>query len=190
MTDELTAADIADDVRPLLVAAAERVLTAHQLRVFVGHFVFRLTKEDVAAALGVSRQSVSEAVNGKRQHNGNHKGGLMKKLIETLKDDEAFAAEVEKLKTQAATAPLRSTLNWYRGIAPHHFASLAVLMVADEMATGRKQREVSVAELYDQVPRPVVMTALSTLRVLGFIATDGRTVRILRTPAQLKEVKA
>lgn len=188
--NDLTAADVADDVRPLLVAAAERVLTPHQFRVFVGHVCLRLTQQEVAHALGVSQQSVGEALNGKRTHNGSHKGGLMKKLIETLRDDEAFAAEVEKLKTQATAAPLRSTLDWYRGIAPHHFASLAVLMVADEMATGRKQREVSVAELYDQVPRPVVMTALSTLRVLGFIATDGRTVRILRTPAQLKEVKA
>lgn len=189
MTDDVTAIDVADDVRPLLVVAAERVLTERQFRVFVGIVVFRLTQREVAAALGVSQPRVVEVLNGKRTHNG-HKGGLMKKLIETLKDDAAFAAEVEKLKTQAAAAPLRSTLNWYRGIAPHHFASLAVLMVADEMATGRKQREVSVAELFDQIPRPVVMTALSTLRVLGFIATDGRTVRILRTPVQLKEVKA
>lgn len=190
MMGDLSAADVADDVRPLLVAAAERLLTPYQFRVFVGHFCFRLTKEDVAVALGVSRQTVSEAVNGKRTPHGTHKGGLMKKLIESLKDDAAFAAEVEKLKAQAAAAPIRSTVNWYRGVAAHHFPALAVLMVADELASGRQHREVSIAELYEQVPRLVVAQSLGALRALGFIATDGRTVRILRTPAQLKEVKA
>lgn len=190
MTDDVTIFDVADDVRPLLVAAAERSLTPHQFRVFVGHVVFGLAQVEVARALGLSQQAVNEAVSGKRTHKGTHKGGLMKKLIETLKDDAAFAAEVEKLKQQVATQPLRSSINWYRGIAAHHFQALAVLMIADELATGRAHREVMVAELYDQAPRMVVQQALGVLRVLGFVMTDGRTVRILRTPAQLKEVTA
>lgn len=191
MTDDLTVFDVSDEVRPLLVVAAERVLTPRQFRVFVGHVVFGLSQNDVARALGVGRNTIHYAVHGQRRAaDDDTRGGLMKKLIETLKDDAAFAAEVEKLKQQAATQPLRSSINWYRGIAAHHFQALAVLMIADELATGRKNREVMVAELYEQAPRMVVQQALGVLRVLGFVMTDGRTVRILRTPAQLKEVTA
>lgn len=189
MNEPSSVADVADDVRPLLIAAAERSLTPHQFRVFVGHVVFGLAQVDVARALGVSDAAIHYALHGQRR-NGTREGGLMKKLIESLRDDAAFAAEVEKLKAQAAAAPIRSTVNWYRGVAAHHFTALAVLMVADELATGRQRREVSIAELYEQVPRLVVAQSLGALRALGFIATDGRTVRILRTPAQLKEVKA
>ena len=74
---------------------------------------------------------------------------------------------------------------WFTGVRHHtlsHFHPLAVLLVAHYAADAG--RRVTYSELYALVPREAVAAAIPLLKHVSppYIATDGITIRILRTP--------
>ncbi len=169
------------ELRPVIVAVAERVLTERQLHIFVLHFFKEQSVKEVAHCLGITHQVVSEAITGRATGKHPHPG-ILKKVGDALKNDATFQDTLEDLKkpTNQRKAKGVDVVGWYRGCQAHHFQALAVLHYAVAMSDAREQ--VTVDELFAHIPRGAVGGALSMLKVLGFVAFDGRTVTILKTP--------
>ena len=166
------------DLRPAIIDVAERVLTTRQLEIFVLHFFAEQSVSEVARCVGVARQVVSEAINGKE---GRHPG-ILKRMGEALKNDPAFQETLNALKQPANQRMAKGVdvVGWYKGCQPHHFSALALLHYALSISDVKDQ--LTIDDLFAHIPKGAVGQSLSMLKVLGFVAFDGRTITILKTP--------
>lgn len=106
----------------------------------------------------------------------------MSKLGKAIEEDPELTEVLNNLKNEpkAKTPPAHTTLGWYRNARHEHVASLAVLHLMAQLADAK--RSLTITTLAAEVPRMTMSVALSQLRVLGFIATDGVSITILKTP--------
>jgi predicted DNA-binding protein YlxM (UPF0122 family) len=170
-----------NELRPAIIAIAERVLTTKQLRIFVEHFFVGRSLAEIGVELDVSRQAVRTALNGQRGV-----GGIMKRMGAAMADDKDFQDTINELKKPARKKAKGSdVVGWYRGCRGEDFVALAVLHYANALADAKST--VSVGSLYEHMPKAIVNQAVTLLRIRGWIATDGITVAILKTPQLLQE---
>jgi len=181
--DELADLDL-DDLRPVIIDVAERVLTQRQLEVFVLHFFAGQSVGEVAHALTITKQVVSETINGREGRTP----GILKRMGDALKKDTAFQETVKRLKDPPPEkkAKGQDVVGWYKGARPLDFVPLAVLHYANALAD--KDRRLSVGMLQQHIPPVVVSQALPHLRITGFIRTDGIDIVILKTPTVTQEI--
>lgn len=122
----------------------------------------------IAASIGRLRPNVSRSLHGT----------IMPRIKAALAKDPALAS------VAAETLPDEPRRGWYASILspphPERFVALAVLRELDELADAK--RSVTYSTLYSELGRVVIDHAVPTLRTLGFITSDGHTVRVLKTP--------
>lgn len=187
------------------VAAA--VLTDRQFACFVGTAVQGKTQRQVADEMGIDPRSVQQHLKGAVRADGwwrsadahatapsrgmIRNGGAMSKLKRALGDDAEFQAAVLEVSTPTASPSQRDRIvGWYAPITtplpkPQLFVAMAVLMVLSELADARG--ELHINDAVGHLPRRVLDPALTQLRQLGWVRTDGVQIRILRTPVDAKE---
>jgi len=173
--------------RRLILAAADRVCTSKQRAALVHHLDGKSTVQ-IASAMGVSQSTAYRHLFGDPRDG--HGGGAIEKLRGAMKEgasmvrgvlDEVAAEDVTPNTSEVVAA-------WFAGLTPLRyglFGPLTVLLVANTVADAK--RSISIADLYLYVPRPFVTAALGQLRAAGYIATDGITITIRKTP--LDEMK-
>lgn len=174
-----------DALRPHLERIAAAELTDMQLAVFTRWLAQEKT-DDIAAALGITRQVVSKHLHGDKREGELHRGGAFNKLRRALLRDEHFLAEYAAVKTERAMPDDDERLRvWFTALRPqtmHLFVPLAALLVFDSFADA--QRKITFGDAYTLLPKPVVSEAVRWLKPLGMIETDGITIKILRTPPE------
>jgi hypothetical protein len=166
------------DVRHVIIAVAERVLTQRQLEIFVLHVFAGQSVGEIARCLNVTQPTVSIALNGQP----NRSPGIIKKMGDAVKEDPAFQETIRALKEPPPEKKAKGgeVVGWYRGARPDDFSALAVLHYASALAD--KTRRLSMTSLQRDIPPRVVSEAIPRLRVQGWIATDGIDITILKTP--------
>lgn len=154
-------------VRTRVLDVAAGMFNASDLRILELHLDGHNVTE-IAKQVGRLRPNVSRSLNG----------AIMPRVRAALAKDPALAAVAQM---EAAPEPPR---RWFASILspphPERFVALAVLREIAEHADAK--RECTYTTLYEVLGRKVVDFSIPTLRTLGFITSDGHTVRILRTP--------
>lgn len=190
------------ELRSIVLRCAGESLTPAQFRCFVLYFFADWSENQIAEKYGVNQVSVHQALWGQRKQAGAApigggvkrikaaleatKGGgaMSNKLGKSLEEDPELTDIILKLKEppKEPEATTLSPIGWFAGTRPEFFASMGVLLVACHLAD--KKKTVSVTRLAEQVPRFTLSHAMTQLRVLGFISTDGVTIHILKTPQE------
>ena len=178
--EERLGPDEAADLRATMAEVASAVLPRWQARAF-RRWVNGASPSQIARDLGRSRASVRAALRG-QQHRG--RPGAIEALVAALSHDEEFLRMAKKKIEESGAAP--KTDRWFRGIArrPELFAAWSLLLVLDDLADAR--REVPIADLWAVVPRAVITPLLAQLKAHGMAVSDGRKVKIARTPIEME----
>lgn len=176
-----------DVLRPHMLRIASEVLTGKQLEVFLA-WIGGESVGHIAERLDVSHQVVSKHLHGQRQ-NGAHYGGAVKKLRERLLVDDEFLIDVAVSKA-ARTIPDPGAIvrEWFKGLRHqtlHHFMPRAVLLVLLYGADAK--RTLSFSDAYAMLPPAAVSHAMPLLKALGYVQTDGVTIRIRKTPIEERQ---
>lgn len=186
------------ELRAQVLRVAGEALTTVQFRVFVLYWFSGWTEQSIADHYGCSQAAVHFALWGQKKSKDSQPvggavrrikaaleaagGGAMSKLGKAIEEDPELTEVLNNLKNEpkAKTPPAHTTLGWYRNARHEHVASLAVLHLMAQLADAK--RSLTITTLAAEVPRMTMSVALSQLRVLGFIATDGVSITILKTP--------
>jgi hypothetical protein len=171
-----------DELREVIAAVADGILPRWKARAF-REWLARKNPTQIARELGKSRASVRAALDG-QMHRG--EPGAIHALAIALAHDQEFISMATK-KVKAPDAP--KTDRWFRGISrkPELFAAWSFLLILDDMADAR--REVPLQDLLAVVPRAIITPLLAQLKAHGMAASDGRTVRIARTPIDMEQTR-
>jgi hypothetical protein len=189
------------DLRGEVLRVAGSTLSAAQFRCFVLYWFAGWTEQAIADHYGCTQPAVHAALWGQKKGRETTSGGAvrriqaalvatgggaMSKLGKAIEEDEQLTQVLTSLKNEPTPTPSSlSSLGWYRGVRPEHFAALAVLLQMTQLADARRQLHIST--IAAEVPRATLSMALTTLRVLGHITTDGINITIVKTPTQTEE---
>lgn len=196
-----------DILMPHITRVAAAVLTDRQFQCFIGTSIEGKTQKQVADEMGIDPRSVQQHLKGAVRADGwwrsaplhdsppsrgsIRNGGAMKKLRAALEGDEGWKAAVLEVSTPTAGPSQRDRIvGWYAPITrptprPQQFVALAVLMVLEALADSTG--ELHWNDAVQHLPRGVLDPALSQLRALGWVRTDGVQIRILRTPVDAEK---
>ena len=163
---------------PHLQRVAAEVLTDRQREIVMR----RLSGDSLAEigrALSVSRQTIDQ------QLRGVDGGGALPKLRRALLVDEGFANEVNRQRAGGIVddSPSHAITQWYIGLRPStlsHFVPRAVLLVLWALRDTRG--DVSYQTARQHLPSQTLTLTLPLLRTLGYVESDGITIRIKKTP--------
>lgn len=178
-------------LRPHMLRAAAGVLTDKQLESFTA-WLGGEAIVSIAERLGTSHQAVSQSLLGTRQSGGTSRGkvygGALKRVQEYLIEDADFLVEVAASKAGRGTPDVGLIVrSWFSGLGYAHldkFVPLSVLLVLFFLSDARG--DVTFGDAHAAMPAACVSHALPTLKALGFVTTDGVTIRIRKTPVEVK----
>lgn len=199
--------DQAKALNDLIIATAKRVLTTNQFTVFTAYYVDHLTETQIATTIThTSRDAVNQSLHGKTSKDGYWRtkdttitkpislatttthGGSLSKVQKAMKDPQ-IVKEVQAIEDMTTADPVNDyrndILNWYKkvrqpNIASTQYVPLTVLLVIYAAMDSRNQLGINDLHLY--LPVTAINAALTTLRILGYIAFDGITITLKRTP--------
>lgn len=202
--------------RKMIAAVADlacRKLTPTQARVFLLHCIEGWSEERIAEAYGCSQSNVHQALWGQgkttapipsadskfsrldlaferaRSQPASKGSGAVQKLSAELSSDPTIQALMEELRSPLATTNLgkRDFSGWFASAKYRNdfFAPLAMLIVVDAMADAKGT--VSYAALSREVPPWIVNQTVNMLKVMGYVTTDGITVRIQKLPISVPQ---
>lgn len=163
------------ELRTRILDAVETVCTRKQVAAVRLHLE-GLSIGEIARSMGVSKATVHNHLYGHRVHGG---GALVKLRAHFKQDDDNHVKENDdvNLTTKEKNAA------WFANIPSsraHLFGPLAVLLVIDAVVDARRSMRVADLALY--MPKPIAAEGVSRLRAAGYIATDGVTLTIRKTP--------
>jgi hypothetical protein len=165
--------------RNLILSAAERVCTKKQRAALVHCSTAKARWRLVARSASLT--APYRHLYGDRRDGH---GGAVKKLREALKQEATLVREVlERSRARRRRLGERCVLAWFSGITPLRvdmFGPLAALLVMSLAADAK--RTVSIGDLYLYMPKPIVTAAIPRLKATGYIATDGITITVRKTP--------
>jgi DNA-binding CsgD family transcriptional regulator len=168
--------------RNLILSAAEKHCTKKQRAALTLLLDGRGVKE-IARMMGVSHSTVSRHLYGDAREG--HGGGVVAKLRQVMKQEAQLVREaLDEVEARDSDASVRNdALAWFSGITPLRvdmFGPLAALLVMSLAADAK--RTVSIGDLYLYMPKPIVTAAIPRLKATGYIATDGITITVRKTP--------
>jgi len=170
-------------LRRLILAAADESCTRKQRAMLALH-LDGLPTTEIGRRLGVSQQSAHRQLYGERktEYKGKKYGGAVNNLRKTT-----LLEEVMKVRNQKPDGVFSQAdaLWWFSRMLPSQdslFIPLAVLLVAHLAADSK--RSLTIEDLCARVPRRVVTHAIGPLKAGGWIATDGITITIRKTPIE------
>jgi len=169
-----------DFLRPHLGRAAQGVLTERQWQILSLRLA-GYTETQIANQLSISQPVVHKTIFGDQG-----RGGALKKLKEVLERDDAFLAALAQARQEAGADDSERVLiiNWFRDVKNGglnvQFVPLAVLLILYFLKDQRHRVRHDLA--MQHLPRPAITHALSILRPLGYVDTDGITMTIRKTP--------
>lgn len=166
--------ELDDGLRGEIMRIARSRMPPWQFRAF-GMWFRGSNRNRIARSLGVSRWTVRRA------------------LDEALATFAEIVAGNQQLRRAVMATAVKSVqrqrdgriLEWFKGIEtkPGLLAPLALLLVLDELATSEK-REVRLQDVLPHFPRNQITPCMTVLRALAYVASDGHTVRVLKTPKE------
>ena len=188
--DALDASDVdIGAMRRVVLAIADRECTRKQ-RAVLGHYLDGLPLPVIAAKMGTAKSTAHRHLYGTRKMiaNGERRqhGGALQKLRAAINNDTTLKQELARMgkqqQEQAITAAETVTA-WFSQLRPSQellYGPLTVLLVAHFACDSKRSMRIEDLCLYQ--PRRAVNAALTPLRAAGYIATDGVTLTIRRTP--------
>lgn len=184
------------DLRAEVLRVAATSLSTAQFRCFVLYWFAGWTEQAIASHYGCTQPAVHAALWGQKKGRESTTGGAvrriqaalvaagggaMSKLGRAIEEDEQLTEVLNTLKNEPKPAATSlSSLGWYRGVRHEHFPALAVLLQMTQLADAKGQLHVNA--IAAEVPRATLSMSMAVLRALGFIATDGVNIRIIKTP--------
>lgn len=169
-----------DILRPHMLRVASECLTGKQLEVFTAA-VNGKSVTTIADDLGLSHQAVSQHLRGQRGA-----GGAMRRIRDALIQDEDFLLDVAVARTgRTIPDPGAIIREWFKGLRQstiHQFVPRCVLLVM--LYAADSKRTLSFRDAYEHLPSAAVNHAMPVLKALGYVETDGVTIRIRKLPIE------
>jgi hypothetical protein len=173
---------VCDVIRGHMQRVAQSVLTPHQLQIWQ-HYVDGKSVVEIARAM--SKRSHVSVVYSLRGREKQQEVGIVKKMQRALEADEDFMAAAEKAVENVdveGSPSAHAPSAWFKPSIrrPEAFGPLAVLLCCHAAADVRRQ--VRFDSLLELAPRAALEAGLKWLRGAGYVAYDGITVTVVRTP--------
>lgn len=173
------------DVRVRVLNVLDDVCTRKQAAA-VRLFLEDQSLNEIAHAMGVSKPRVHQLLYGDARDRGRSERpsqggcGAFERIRRALEGDVVTNETKEDDDVEMTKDKIGAWFSRLRPSQAHLFGPLSALLVMDAMADAR--RSISVADLQLYLPKPVATASLGALRQLGYIATDGVTITIRKTP--------
>lgn len=174
-------------LRLLFIEAATGVLPPWRLRAFKA-FVGSKNLAAAAREANMTRSSLRSAIFGQPAHkkaSATRQEGAIAVVAAAVNADDEIKAEVQAIVDEPDTAP--SMRGWFANIdnKPALVEPLALLLVLDHLAD--EKREVRVSKAAEHFPRNKISDCLRILAALAFAKSDGKVIRIHRSPLDTKD---
>lgn len=184
---------ITGDVRVLLIDTADKHCTRKQ-QTALRHYLDGHGVVEIAKLMGVGHSTVHRHLfgDGRVGHGGGALAKIRSALVTTIEPatlenapniTDTLLEQLEEKNMPKSPSFTEIASVWFVNLPPsraHLFGPLAVLLVAHGLVDAR--RCIRVDDLALVLPRNIINAALSPLRSTGYIATDGVSITIRKTP--------